>query len=70
MPMPVTMCIDMCRSSMAVAMAVAGLGGLDDSTQNVRLRIQAGHPSLNDRRALLLHTDLDVREPGAQQLPL
>ena len=49
---------------------VGGFGRLDHRREHVLLSILPGHPALNDRGALLLHSDLDSRESGARQLPL
>ena len=77
MAVPMSMCSSLVVAvAVAVAVAVlcgmcaARLGGLDDCAQNVILRVQAWHPSLNDSCTFLLHTNLHICESGAQQLPL
>ena len=56
--------------SLLQAGTVGGFGRLDHRREHVLLSILPGHPALNDRRALLLHSDLHIRESGARQLPL
>jgi hypothetical protein len=74
--MPMTMY----SSSVAVAVTMAvtvprgvcatRLCGLYDCAQNVILRVQAWHPSLNKRCTFLLYANLHICESGAQQLSL